>query len=126
MVPECRGMNDHHRERGRRYRVWLVAYRHWQPRNCSDAPPNAVALEPAEDGTMSARRAARYVAAFNRAALGGRRRVWAVAIPVVLRYEGDPRPGQNLPIARGGLAVGESARSSGSGQASAGGPTPKL
>ena len=43
---------------------------------------------------MTARKARRYVEAFNRSALGGVRKVWAVALPVRIRYEGDPRPGE--------------------------------
>ena len=42
---------------------------------------------------MTARRARRYVEAFNRVALGGMQKVWAVAVPVTIRYEGDARPG---------------------------------
>jgi len=48
---------------------------------------------------MSASQAARYVEAFNRAAAARRRKVWAVAVPVTVRYEGDPRPGQRLDAA---------------------------
>ena len=79
-----------------RYRVWIAAYHDWQPAGCQDVPPQAVALEPAEDRTMSARQARRYVAAFNRVALSQGRRLWAVALPVAVRYEGDPQPGQLL------------------------------
>jgi hypothetical protein len=84
-----------------RYRVWIAAYQQWQPANCQDVPPQAIALEPAEQGTMSARQARRYVAAFNRAALGQGRRLWAIALPVAVRYEGDPRPGQLLKLSNG-------------------------
>ena len=61
-----------------------------------DVPPGAVAIEPAEGQDMTVRQARRYVEAFNRAALGGARKVWAVALPVRIRYEGDPRPGEPL------------------------------
>jgi hypothetical protein len=45
---------------------------------------------------MTPRQARRYVEAFNRAALGGSRKVWAVALPVRVRYEGEPQPGEPL------------------------------
>ncbi len=57
---------------------------------------------------MSAREAAHYTAAFNGAILAaqgtrpsrvrqkGPRKVWAVAVPVTLRYDGDLQPGQGL------------------------------
>jgi hypothetical protein len=48
---------------------------------------------------MTSRRARRYVEAFNRAAQAGRRKIWAVAVPVEIRYLGDPRPGE--PVAAG-------------------------
>ena len=81
-----------------RFRVWIAGYDHWQPRDYRDIPPAAVAMEPAEEGTMSQSQAAVYVEAFNRAALGRRRKIWAIALPVTLRYEGDPRPGQRIEI----------------------------
>jgi hypothetical protein len=109
-IPECRAMNDRRKVRFCGYRVWIVAYRHWHPQSCSDVPPDAVALEPAEEGIMSGRQAARYVEAFNRAVLGGRGGIWAVAIPVRVRYEGEPRPGQPLPDPGGGFSPAVSRR----------------
>jgi hypothetical protein len=52
---------------------------------------------------MSPRRAARYVATFNRVAAAHGRPIRAIALPVTVRYEGDPTPGQamNIPIASG-------------------------
>ena len=79
-----------------RYRVWIARYQNGRPRSCHDVPPDAVALQPAETETMSARQAAKYVEAFNRAALRRRRKIWAVAIPVAVRYGGEPRPGRSL------------------------------
>ncbi len=76
-----------------RCRVWIVRYEGIQPAGWHDVPPGAVAVAPAERGTMAIRRARRYVEAFNRAATEGCGKVWAVAVPVVVRYEGDPRPG---------------------------------
>jgi len=82
-----------------RCRVWIVSYKDWVPQSYSGVPPDAVASEPAEPGTMSAAQAARYVEAFNRTALARQRKLWAVALPVTLHYEGDPVPGQPLPAA---------------------------
>jgi hypothetical protein len=78
------------------YRVWIAAYRNWTPRSCCDVPSHGVALEPAEMDTMSASQAARYVEAFNRAALAQDRKIWAVAILITVRYDGEPRRGQLL------------------------------
>jgi hypothetical protein len=86
---------------GIRWRVWIVRCEGFQPTDWHEAPPEAVAVEPAEEGTMRAEAARRYVEAFNRAARAGPRRVWAVALPVAVRYEGDPRPGEPLPVLRG-------------------------
>ena len=90
ITPDCRP---------RRYRVWIAAYKNWQPADCHDVPPEAVVLEPAEEYAMTVDQAARYVEAFNRAALAAGRKIWAVALPVVLRYDGDPHPGLTLTAA---------------------------
>lgn len=104
-------MNDCSEGRSCRYRVWIVACSQGLPPRCSDVPPDAIALEPAEEGTLSAGQAARYVEAFNRAVLGARRRIWAVAIPVgVVGYEGEPCPGQPLSEAGGGFSLPVSRR----------------
>ena len=79
-----------------RYRVWMVRYQRWQPDGWHDVPADATAVEPAERGTMSIRQARRYVEAFNRAAHGGPQKIWAVALPVAVRYVGDPQPGEPL------------------------------
>ncbi len=42
---------------------------------------------------------------FNRAVIGLDRRLWAVAVPVTVRYEGDVRPGMDVV----GFAFAESA-----------------
>lgn len=84
------------RKRGERYRVWLSLQggEDGPQQDCSST--SAIVLEPAEQGSMSARQAARYVAAFNRAATAHGRAVRAFALPVAVRYEGDPLPGQSL------------------------------
>jgi hypothetical protein len=79
-----------------RCRGWIVRYDGPQPTGWRDAPAAAIAIEPAEPGTMSARRAGRYVEALDQAALAGRRKVWAVALPVTIRYEGEPQPGDTV------------------------------
>ena len=95
-----RAAPSHGRVKQHQYRVWIATISDWRPRVCTDVPLAAVALEPAEEGTMSARKAARYVQAFNRAVLGGTPKVWAIALPVVIRYDGDPVPGQRfVPLA---------------------------
>jgi hypothetical protein len=79
-----------------RCRVWIVRYGEAAPAGWHDIPPGAVAIEPAERNAMTASRAKRYVEAFNRAALDRGRKVWAVALPVTIRYDGDPQPGELL------------------------------
>ena len=79
-----------------RCRVWIVRYGGDPPADWHDIPRDAVAMEPAERQTMSAGQARRYVEAFNRAAVGGARKVWAVALPVRPRYDGDLHPGELL------------------------------
>jgi hypothetical protein len=82
------------------FRVWIVACGTWRPRHPRDQPLEAVALEPAEEGILSARQAARYVKAFNRTARAQRLAVWAIALPVTVRYEGDLRRGDKLIVRR--------------------------
>jgi hypothetical protein len=83
-----------------RYRVWIVRYEGPRPPAWHDVPAGAVAVEPAERRTMSSRQARHYVEAFNRATEASQRKVWAVALPVALpvavRYVGDPQPGEPL------------------------------
>jgi hypothetical protein len=81
---------------GIRCRVWIVRYDGTPPAASLDVPAGAVAVEPAEGLPMTVGRARRYVEAFNRAALRGRQKVWAVLVPVTIRYEGDVRPGERL------------------------------
>ncbi len=76
------------------YRVWIAGYDARQGTGRTNGP--AVALEPAEEGTMSTEQAAVYVEAFNRSVSAGRREIWAVAVPVTVEYRGEPCPGQIL------------------------------
>jgi hypothetical protein len=89
-------MRDRGHTMGNRCRVWIVRYEGTPPADWHDTPAGAVAIEPAEERTMTARRASRYVEAFNRAVCHGTRKIWAVALPVAIRYEGDARPGEQL------------------------------
>ncbi|MEN6450359.1 MAG: hypothetical protein ABFC96_07710 [Thermoguttaceae bacterium] len=79
-----------------RCRVWIVRYEGPRPNGWHASPPDAVAVEPAERRTMSVQQANRYVEAFNRGTAAGGRKVWAVALPVTVRYEGEPRPGEPI------------------------------
>lgn len=81
------------------YRVWIARYEHWAPESCSQVPPSAIAQELAEEETMSACQATRYVEAFNRAALARHRKLWAIALPVTMRFEGEPHPGDTITVA---------------------------
>jgi len=94
-------MNRSRRQGPIRYRIWITRQGENEGAARSADPPPAVALEPAEGGTMLAGRAARYVAAFNRAAAEHGRTVRAVALPVAVRYDGDPSPGQRLKAVEG-------------------------
>ena len=91
-------MRDSNSSKRRQYRVWLCAFTDWEPRDSEDLPPSATAVEPAENGTMSARQAARYTQAFNARMMAIGRRLWAVAIPVSVTYQGEPTPGQPLTV----------------------------
>ena len=77
------------------YRVWLLRGRS-SPRRLESAPRRFVAVEPAEDAPMSAGQASEYAAAYNAVALSIESGLWAVAVPVTIRYEGDLRAGRPL------------------------------
>ncbi|MBN2476892.1 MAG: hypothetical protein JXB62_19955 [Pirellulales bacterium] len=79
-----------------RWRVWIARYDRWQPQHCREIPPQCVAVEPAEPDPMSSDQAEQYVEAFNQAALAAGRHLWAIAVPVTIRYDGDCRPGEVL------------------------------
>lgn len=79
-----------------KYRVWLVGFGDWQPERWSDVPPESVALEAAEESWLSIEEAAVFVRSFNSAMLTHPKRVWAIPVPVVVRYEGDLTAGQTV------------------------------
>lgn len=77
-----------------RFRVWITHCENdWRPRAWNDVPPVAVACEPAAEVAYTHTEAAAFVEGFNRAMLAQPRQVWAVAVPVTLRYDGDAQPG---------------------------------
>lgn len=79
-----------------KYRVWLVGFTEWEPERWSDVPPEAVAIEAAEEGWLSVEEAAVFVRSFNSAMLTHPKRIWAVPVPVEVRYEGDLTVGQPI------------------------------
>jgi hypothetical protein len=80
----------------RLFRLWIATYADWRPARWSDLPPRATAVEPVEDGAYSADEAALFLEGFNSAMLASDRPIWAVAVEVVIRYEGDAVPGAPL------------------------------
>jgi hypothetical protein len=79
---------------GRQYRVWIVHCPGWQAESFTDVPPQAIAVEPAEEMLMSAADAGVYIESFNQIAHSQSAGHWAIAIPVRLRYEGDLTAGE--------------------------------
>ncbi len=82
------------------FRIWVLKYYDWQPQTWSEVPPRGVVLEPAEPGCLSENEAAVFVETFNQSMLQARRNLWAVSVPVAIRYVGDLRPGQVLQARR--------------------------
>ncbi len=80
----------------RTFRIWITRCSGWQPQSWRDIPDEAVVVELAEHGAFNSVEALAYVEGHNSAAIGRRDCRWAVAVPVVLRYEGDPQPGQRI------------------------------
>ena len=78
------------------FRVWIAGYRNWRPARWDEVPPAAVALEPAEEGCLVLEKARVYIEGFNARMLAEARPLWAVAIRVSGRYEGDPQPGEGV------------------------------
>ncbi len=78
------------------FRLWIATYTDWRPTHWNQVPPRAIALEPVEDALYSSDEAALFVEGFNRSVLSGDHMIWAVAVPITVRYEGDATAG--MPI----------------------------
>jgi hypothetical protein len=78
------------------FRIWIAEVSHWQPGSWRDLPDEAVVVELAAPGWFSSGEAMAYIEGHNRAAIERRDHRWAVAVPVVIQYEGDPQPGQRI------------------------------
>ncbi len=81
---------------GALFRLWIASYEDWRPDGWRETPPSAVALMPAESGCYSAEEAAAYLEGFNARAARESRGLWAIAVPIVLRYDGEPRSGEHI------------------------------
>ena len=87
----------HHLQSGQRlFRLWIATYEDWRPLRWNDAPPRATALELVEDAAYSADEAALFLEGFNSGMLEHDRPIWAVAVPIAIRYEGDAVPGASV------------------------------
>jgi hypothetical protein len=93
----------------RLFRLWIVTYHgDWMPRRWNEAPPAAQAVEPVDGAAYSAAEAAMFLEGFNSAMLEADRPIWAVAVPVTIRYEGDAQCGASVTgfvFADGGLGL---------------------
>jgi len=79
-----------------RYRLWITRYGDWSPTRWNESPPDAVALEPVTDLLYTAHDAACFLQGFNSQTLKSATPLWAVALPVTLRYEGDATCGARV------------------------------
>lgn len=75
--------------RGPMFRLWIASYKDWRPTHWSQTPPQAIAIEPVEEMLYSEDEAALFVEGFNTSVLADDRAIWAVAVPITIRYEGD-------------------------------------
>jgi len=78
------------------FRLWIVECEAWQGTTWHEAPPRARAIEPIEEGLLTAREAASFPEGFNGALAGSDRPLWAVAVPIRLTLAGDAQPGMEL------------------------------
>lgn len=74
---------------GQQFRLWIATYENWRPSRWNESPPAAVALEAVEDGLYSEAEAALFLEGFNSSMLEYDAPIWAVAVPVAVRFEGD-------------------------------------
>lgn len=75
---------------------WGQDLQDWQPRHWHDLPPRAVAEQPIDNAVYGGADATVMLEAFNELALSGSQPIWAVAVPVTIRYEGDALAGQQI------------------------------
>ena len=75
------------------FRIWIARFAQWTPSRWNDVPPRAIALEPVSGEFFSEEDARLIVEGFNSQMLSDGRRLWAVALAVWLRLDGDPQPG---------------------------------
>jgi hypothetical protein len=80
----------------RLFRLWIATYQDWRPARWNDAPPRAQALELVEDAAYSAEEAALFLQGFNTSMLAHDQPIWAVAVPVAVRYDGDAQVGASV------------------------------
>lgn len=83
------------------FRLWICDCGDWEPGGWEELPTSATAVAPAAEGLATSEQAAAYIEGFNSQALrepllAGKSRLWAIAVPVELRYAGEPRGGQTL------------------------------
>lgn len=95
-LPGSTATADTLRESPDAFRLWIARYENWRPQRWNDAPPQATALELIEDSSFSEEEARLFLEGFNSQMLASDRPLWAVAVPVVLRYDGDPQPGEPI------------------------------
>jgi hypothetical protein len=81
---------------GQLYRIWIAGFENWRPTAWSDVPPRAIALEPAEADALSDAQARAFLEGFNGHMLREAKRLWAVAVPVVVGYQGDARASESV------------------------------
>jgi hypothetical protein len=76
------------------FRIWLAEYAGRRPQHWFDVPRQARALERADERCLSAAAAREFLEGFNRVRRNDR--LWAVAVPVVVRIDGEPRRGRPI------------------------------
>ncbi len=87
-------MNNSISKPSRRYRLWIARIGQERPRHWGAAPARATALHLVDDGLYSADEAALFLEGFNGCGQPLDASLWAVAVPVEVRYEGDACCGQ--------------------------------
>ena len=82
-------MQDLYKDGQRLVRVWIAECYDWNPTDWSDVPRKAMAVQPASDSCVSVPDAAMFVEGFNREMLRRRTLLWAIAVPITVRFEQD-------------------------------------